>query len=123
MVRRSLIRFARWLREQYDFPLRVPVYLFPYDHIVTQDGKKVSASFFAPFRRNEEPLIRIATGDYGALARDVGRDNALAAFPCSLAHEVIHYHQWLATGKTREHGVSVAAREIVQRYSRAVAHP
>ncbi len=117
VVRRSLIRFARWLRMQYDFPIRVPVYLFPYDHVITMDGKKVSASFFAPFRRNVEPFIRIATGDYGTLVRKVGRDNALAAFICSLAHEVVHYQQWVATSETWERGVSVAARGILRRYA------
>jgi len=123
VVRRALIRFARWLRTQDDFPIRVPVYLFPYDHIITMHGKKVSASFFAPFRRNVEPFIRIATGDYGVLAKEVGRDNALAAFLCSLAHEVLHYRQWVATGDTSERGVSVAAMAIVDRYTRAVARP
>jgi hypothetical protein len=123
VVRRSLVRFARWLRTQYDFPIRVPVYLFPYDHIITMHGNNASASFFAPFRRDVEPFIRIATGDYRALAREAGRDDALAAFICSLAHEVIHYQQWVATGETWERGVGVAAGGILRRYAKVVAHP
>ena len=86
-------------------------------------GKKVSASFFAPFRRNVEPFIRIATGDYGTLQRERGLNNALAAFICSFAHEVIHYQQWVATGKTWERGVSVAASGMLRRYARTVGHP
>jgi len=105
VVRRSLICFARWLRLEYEFPIRVPVYLFPEDHIVTLHGERGSASFFAPFDRSVEPYIRIATGDYLALRKECGRDNALAAFLHSLAHEITHYQQWISTGRTSERGV------------------
>lgn len=123
VVRRSLIRFARWLRGEYDFPVRLPVYLYEGDHVVTMHGENVSASFFAPCRRDDEPFIRIATGDYSTLARQVGRDNALAAFLCSMAHEVVHYQQWIATGDTCERGVRVKARAIVRRYARKTVRP
>jgi hypothetical protein len=123
VVRRALISFCRWLRTEYDFPLRVPVYLFPSEHIVTQDGNKVSASFFAPYKRDVEPYIRIATGDYFSLLKERGRDNALAAFICSLAHEVIHYHQWIETGKVWERGVNRKAARMLDRYAKTVDHP
>ena len=122
-MRRALIRFARWLRKHYDFPMRVPVYLSPHEQIVTTDGNKVSASFFAPFDRDVEPFIRIATGDYPALKKEIGRDNSLAAFICSLSHEVIHYQQWLQTGETRERGVARRVTTMLRRYERTVDHP
>ena len=123
VVRRALIRFARWLRTEYEFPVRVPVYLFRSDHIVTMHGERVSASFFAPCHCDVEPCIRIATGDYDLLQREHGRDNALAAHLASLAHEVIHYQQWLATGETHERGVATKARGIVDRYAKSVCRP
>jgi hypothetical protein len=122
-VRAALIRFARWLRKNYEFPIRVPVYLFPTEQIVTMHGQRVSASFFAPYDRNEEPFIRIATGDYGELKRECGRDNALAAFLHSFAHEFVHYQQWVATGKTSERGVVARAARIVEGYATSKRHP
>jgi hypothetical protein len=86
-------------------------------------GERVSASFFAPFQRDVEPYIRISTGDYPALVKEVGRDNALGACICSLAHEVIHYQQWVETGDTWERGVIVAARGLLRRYALTVDHP
>ena len=86
-------------------------------------GARVSASFFAPFDRRVEPFIRIATGDYPHLKRKLGRDRALAAFLQSLAHELVHYQQWVATGETSERGVVSRARRIVKRYALTTDHP
>jgi len=122
-VRGAIVRFARWLRGQYDFPMRVPVYLRPEPILVNMHGKKGSASFFAPWNRKVEPYIRIATGDYPQLKRQVGRDNALAGYLGSLAHEVIHYQQWIKTNQLSEKGVARHAQRIVVRYSRTVARP
>jgi len=122
-VRRALIRFARWLREHYEFPIRVPVYLLPSEQIVTMHDQKVSASFFAPWKRDVEPFIRIATGDYPKLMRARGRDNALAALLHSFAHEVVHYQQWISTGEITERGVVRRARRMVDMYASTVDHP
>jgi len=122
-VRAALVRFAKWLRQEYEFPIRVPVYLFPSKQIVTMHGDRVSASFFAPFDRSVEPFIRIATGDYPHLSKELGRDKALAAFLQSLAHELMHYQQWVATGETSERGVTRRAQRIVERYSLTTDNP
>ena len=122
-VRRALVKFARWLRTQYDFPIRVPVYLLPTEEVITRGGETGSASFFAPFKRTEEPYIRIATGDYMRLKRELGRDDALAAFICSMAHEVVHYRQWVQSGRTSERGVSNAAGRLLRRYAKTESRP
>ena len=122
-VRRAVICFARWLRSQYEFPIRVPVYLFPSEYIITMHGDKAAASFFAPWNRKVEPFIRIATGDYPDLKKERGRDNALAAFLHSFAHELVHYQQWTATGEISERGVIRRARRIVWEYAKAVDSP
>ena len=121
----ALIRFAKWLRDNYEFPIRVPVYLGPRETITSLQGEEVAASFFAPFDRNIEPYIRIATGDYSESKEKDGRDNALASFLASLAHEVIHYQQWISGGHAAlsEHGVSRKARRVVDRYALTVDHP
>lgn len=115
-VRQPFITFLRWLRIHYEFPVRVPVYLFPYETILTQDGDVVTASFFAPFDRNEEPLIRVAAGGFDDYIRQYGRDAAVGAYLNSLAHECVHYWQWLETGDIWERGVTVRAKHIVWDY-------
>ncbi len=86
-------------------------------------GDTASASFVSPLDRNEEPYIRIATGDYPALKRECGRDDALAAFINSLSHEIVHYRQWVETGEIWERGVGVKATAILRRYARDVDRP
>ena len=112
-VRRAFIRFARWLRSQYKFPIRVPVYLYPGDHITTMHGDKVSASFFAPWDRKVEPYIRVATGDFQKLKKESGHDSALGSLLHSFAHELVHYQQWVETGEITERGVVRRARRII----------
>jgi hypothetical protein len=122
-VRAALIRYARWLRTIYDFPIRLPVYLLPGETFVTREGERVTASFFAPDRRDVEPYARIATGDYPKVKRQRGRDDALAAFICSLSHEVLHYRQWMATERTSESGIVREARRLLRQYSSTVRRP
>ena len=123
VAREAVIRFAKWLRSQYEFPIRVPVYLFPSEYIITMHGEKVSASLFAPWDRKTEPFIRIATGDYPKRRRLRGRDDALAAILNSFAHELVHYRQWVETGEVWERGVIQRAQGIVDRYARTVDRP
>lgn len=122
-VRRALNRYAQWLRRSYAFPIRVPVYLFPSSTIITQDGARVTASFFAPFKKDVEPFIRIATGDYPEQKRLRGRDGALAAYILSLSHEIVHYYQWLESGNVSEAGVIAKARSMLKMYAADVKRP
>ncbi len=122
-VRGAVIRYARWLRREFEFPMRVPVYLLPGPVVHTMHGKRCSASIFLPWNRAIEPYIRVATGDFPDLRRRRGRDNALAAFLGSLSHEVLHYRQWVETGNAWERGVAARASRLVHRYAETVDHP
>ena len=122
-VRVALIRFARWARRHFEFPIRLPVYLNGKPRFRTSEGQWVTASFFAPFSREVEPYIRIATGDFLLLRKAKGRNNALAAFIHSLCHELVHYQQWLETGKTTERGVVRRAASILQEYADDARRP
>lgn len=123
VVRDALKRFAKWLRKEYDFPIRVSVYLNQHSSFITIEGEESTASFFAPYNRNVEPYIRIATGDYDELVDECGRNDALASYICSLAHEIIHYQQWIINGATTEKGVEKKAVAILRRYSETVDEP
>lgn len=48
-VKRACTQFARWLRAEYYFPLRVPVYVKGSKTVRTQDGETAVGSFFEPF--------------------------------------------------------------------------
>src|SRR5689334_3679269 len=97
VVRRCLVRYAVWLRERYDFPILIPVYLQPGHTFMTYDGKVVVSSFFGPYSPSEEPFIRIATGDYPDLLKTRGRDNALASYIGCLSSQLVRYWHWVET--------------------------
>ena len=108
--------FVRWLRRQYPFPVRVPVYLSPAPQVVTVHGDRCSASFFAPSDRNVEPHIRVATGEFPSLRRRWGRNRAAVSHLISLAHEVLHYEQWVRGEHLSERGIAQKASAVVGRY-------
>jgi hypothetical protein len=103
--------------------VRVPVYLLAGKRVRTADGQFASASIFLPWSRKVEPYIRVATGDYDELRRARGRESALLAFLGSLSHEVVHYRQWIDTGRAWEQGVITKAKRLVERYAQTVHHP
>ena len=123
VVRAALIRYAKWLRANFQFPIRVPAYLSPHPRITTIHGGQCTASFFGPFDRKVEPYIRIATGDYPTLRRKSERDDVLAVYICSLSHEIVHYQQWISTGRAWERGVERKADAMLRQYELTVDHP
>jgi len=122
-VRDAIVRFAQWLRLSHAFPVRCPVYLSSRPELTTMHGDTASACFFAPWEPDEEPYVRIATGDYRDLRKTRSRDDALVAYLHSLAHELVHYWQWIETGLITERGVVVRATNIVDRYALTTDHP
>lgn len=125
-VRRACIEFARWLRSQYEFPIRVPVYVKSSFRIRAMDGDMVCGTFFRPYSMHVEPYARIATGDYSDLLAEMGKDAALASILNSMAHELTHYFQWLNQLKLTEIGeerqAKIYAREIVGDYITSREH-
>ncbi|MBO5097994.1 MAG: hypothetical protein J6B96_06750 [Agathobacter sp.] len=126
-VKRACSQFAAWLRRQYDFPLRVVVYIKGVRTIRAKDGENVVGTFFEPYSYLDEPYIRIATGDYEELVSDCGEDNALASILLTLAHELTHYYQWInniqLTSIGRERQASKYAHYILDEYSLTREHP
>jgi hypothetical protein len=115
-VRNAFIRFARWARTEFQFPIRLPVYLGKRETVRTRTGHEVSAIFFAPRSRHVEPFVRVATGDYSRLRAEMGRNNALAVTIHSLCHELVHYRQWWEKRKMTERGVELRATWILKKY-------
>ena len=126
-VKGAFSRFAKWLRAEYCFPLRVTVYVKGTKTIRTKDGDSVVGSFFEPFSYLDEPYIRTATGDYDELVSNLGKDNALASILLTLAHELTHYYQWInrieLTPKGRERQATAYSHYIIDEYSGTREHP
>ncbi len=126
-VKRACKEFCKWLRTQYYFPIRVPIYLKSSYKIKAMDGDMVYGTFFEPDNMLVEPYIRIATGDYEELTDVRGQDNALAAILHCIAHELTHYFQWVNGIKLTELGYERQAKRyadlIIDEYADTREHP
>ncbi len=126
-VRSACKNFVRWLRSEYDFPLRIPIYVKSAPNLITLDGDQAVGTFFEPFNHSVEPYIRIATGDYQTLKRSIGRDHALASILLTMAHELTHYYQWIngieLTDIGMERQAARYAHSIVDAYAETREHP
>lgn len=126
-VRRACKEYVFWLRTQYDFPIRVPVYFKSSRYVLTSTGEKCSALFFGPYDKNLEPYIKISVGDYRELLEEVGKDNALAAILRSITHELSHYYQWIKDydfeSEKIERQAKYYASVVVDDYAETREHP
>lgn len=126
-VRRSCKEFGAWLRTEYNFPIRIPIYVKSSYYIKSLDGEMVNATFFEPISRYHEPYIRIATGDYLDMLNEDGKDDALASIIGSIAHELTHYFQWINDIQLTEVGTERQAkaytRFILDEYAETREHP
>jgi hypothetical protein len=123
-VRGACLEFAKWLRIEFEFPIRVPVYLKKSDQIKNTFTKElVSATFFAPYDKEQEPYIRTATGDYMKLVQEIGQDDALASILNSIAHELGYYYQWIDDEELEEESAEDTPDYIMDLYANTRDHP
>lgn len=126
-VKRACIDFGHWLRREFHFPIRVIVYFKSSAYIKALDGDFVSAIFFEPFSRKDEPYIKIATGDYQKMIEEWGNDSALAAILGSITHELTHYFQWINNICLIDSGLEKQAahyrKKIITEYAKTREHP
>lgn len=50
-VREACLKFGKWLRKEYFFPIRVPVYVKGKKYIKSMDGEMVYGTFFSHITR------------------------------------------------------------------------
>ncbi len=126
-VRRALLEFAAWLRTEFNFPVRLLVYVKSAEMIKCRDGDWAYGTCLCPNELSVEPYIRLATGDYGKLCEEFGKDNALATVLACMAHELTHYYQWLGNAdedeKLTERQAKYYASKIVDMYAQTREHP
>lgn len=126
-VKDALKTFAKWLRAEFVFPVRMNVYVKACERIRARDGDKVCGVFFRPYNYGEEPYIKLATGDYIQLKKEMGRDDALASLIWTFSHELTHYFQYVnsaeLTLKGEEIQASRYATKILRMYGETREHP
>lgn len=122
-VRLAIKNLASWLRGRYDFPIRLPIYIKSATTIKSAGGIDVSAKFFAPFDRNEEPYITIATGGYASDVSKFGIHDSLASVLHSVLHEILHYNQWINGEDLNEDGIECAADKLLEDYATDAQDP
>ena len=126
-VRRAINECICWLRETYEFPKRINLYVKSAKRIKAMNGESVCGTFFRPADRNVEPYVKISTGDYPELLEKRGKDNALASILLTLLHEISHYYQWLndldLTLIGEERQASVYADKRIRDYAETRDHP
>lgn len=88
-------QFAKWLRKEFYFPIRVVVYIKSSYRIKARDGDMVIGTFLRPFDYKVEPYARLATGDYQELVEKSGEEQAMWAILRSFSHELTHYFQYI----------------------------
>lgn len=93
-IKSLFIDFAKWLRINYYFPIRVVVYVKESVTVTLRNGN-VAWGSFRYFDTYDEPYIRIPAGDYAERAEFVGKEEAAYAVLSSLVHELTHYFQWI----------------------------
>jgi len=116
-VKQACKNFAFWLRLNMGFPIRVVVYINKDYQIKTYQTKElVSATFLGPDDKNLEPYVRVASGDYEELTSERGEENAIYAILNSMAHEIIHYRQWIDDRELSEDEAEEVGEKLVDRY-------
>ena len=126
-VKRAIKNLIGWLRKEYEFPVRVRIYVKKQALVRARDGDMVPDLFFWPYNRDEEPYIKIATGDYYDLLKQMEKDDALATILMALLQELTHYFQWLNGLDFSEDSLMAGARKSADRimdiYSETREHP
>lgn len=115
--------FAKWLRTEFRFPLRLNVYIKSDYRIKAKDGEAVVGTMWRPedydFLKNGYPYIRLAVGDYCELVEERGEEQAMWAILATFAHELTHYYQYINDLPLTEIGEERQASAYVNRILQA----
>ena len=121
-VRSFCLDFAKWLRKEFGFPLRVNIYIKESYRIRAKDGDLVVGTIWRPDDMSNFPYIRIATGDYTELVEERGVEQAMWAILWTFAHEIVHYFQHInglqLTLRGEEIQASRGAQYILDAYNK-----
>ena len=93
-LREFYLRFSKWLRGRYVFPVHLTVYVLNQEKIRLRDGTLKYGSFrFYPTR---SPRIKVPSKVEAALLEECSLAEVYVMILSSLVHELTHYFQWAA---------------------------
>lgn len=103
-IRQACMDFAKWLRKEYEFPIRVVIY-FQNKEILTMPvptwsapaGLRCSAYFVPYVDKKDGAYICVAAGDWESYLHecDDDIDGALTGYFTAMTHELTCYFQWI----------------------------
>ncbi len=119
-VRAFCTHFAKWLRHEFLFPVRLTVYIKNDYRIRAKDGDLVVGTCWKPLKFSCYPYIKLATGDYAELTAERGKEQAMWSILITFVHELTHYYQYLnnleLTPKGEERQASIYVKKILTAY-------
>ena len=92
-LRQQYIAFARWLRKNYRFPVRVNVYIVNSEKIELLNGNLAYGSF--RWYKNRPPIIKIPSAITRETNETYSKEDIYYSILSSLVHEITHYFQWI----------------------------
>ncbi|KOF55793.1 hypothetical protein AGR56_18555 [Clostridium sp. DMHC 10] len=113
-LRDIIIEFARWIRKKYTFEIGVTVYVRNEFKSKAKDKQDFWASFFAPDNHEYNPYIRVEIKNHKADLADINdfRKSILG----SIAHEIIHYFQWIEKADFCEKTAEGKSKKLVKAF-------
>lgn len=121
VLRQACKDFAAWLRKEFFFPVRIPIYLKNKKKLKCLDGDYAFGTFFEPYHYTDEPYIRVAVGDFSELCSQWGENDAIFAVFKTITHELTHYFQWInglkLTPIGKERQATMYAQSIINDYA------
>ncbi|PJI07265.1 MULTISPECIES: tetratricopeptide repeat protein [Clostridium] len=107
-----IIEFARWLRKKYIFPIRLTIYIRYEYKSKANNSDKFLASFLEPDSEKYNPHIRVEVKNH---RDDVDDTNEFRKYILiSIAHEIIHYMQWIKKVDFCEKEAEYKSEKLVQ---------
>lgn len=126
-LRNAIKTMIAWLRTEYEFPIRVRIYIKKDLLVKATDGDMCPDFFFWPADRYDEPYIKLATGDYNELLEELGRDDAIGTILIALLHEITHYFQFVNglefSDPSLDKQAKKCARAVLNDYADTRDHP
>lgn len=113
-LREIVIEFGKWIRTELDFPVTVTVYLRSKYISKINNKETFLSAFYVPDSRGYNPYIRVDVENHKDNLNDINefRKSILV----SIAHEIIHYMQWLEELDFCEEDAENKSEQLVEKF-------
>ena len=93
-LREFYLRFSKWLRGKYVFPVHLTIYVLNQEKVRLRDGTLTYGSFRWYPKRS--PRIKVPSKVEAELLEEYSLADIYVMILSSLVHELSHYFQWVA---------------------------